>query len=85
MKTLLATLFFLLTWNISNASNKEVKDEFCKNEGKGIINEMRIINQQYKLLFGQRNISDIQETGRVIREQKKDLLVSAQLYDLICK
>jgi hypothetical protein len=46
---------------------------------------MRIINQQYKLLFGQKNISDIQETGRVIRELKKDLLVSAQLYDLICK
>ena len=58
MKILLATLFFLLTWNISNAA-KEVRDEFCKNEGKGIINEMRIINQQYKLLFGQKNISDI--------------------------
>ena len=83
MKILLATLFFLLTWNISNAA-KEVRDEFCKNEGKGIINEMRIINQQYKLLFGQKNISDIQETGRVIRELKKDLLVSAQLYDLLC-
>ena len=83
MKILLATLFFLLTWNISNAANEE-REEFCKNEGKGIINEMRLINQQYKLLFGQKNISDIQETGRVIRELKKDLLVSAQLYDLLC-
>jgi hypothetical protein len=83
MKTLLATLVILFSWNIGNAAI-EVKEEFCKNEGKGIINEMRIINQQYKLLFGQKNISDIQETGRVIRELKKDLLVSAQLYDLIC-
>ena len=84
MKTLLTTLFFLLTWNISNAS-KEVRDEFCKNEGKSIVSETRVINQQYKLLFEQKKISDIQETGRVIRELKKDLLVSVQLYDLMCR
>ena len=84
MKTLLALLFLIPSLSWGNAAI-EAKEEFCKNEGKGIINEMRLINQQYKLLFGQKNISDIQETGRVIRELKKDLLVSAQLYDLMCR
>ncbi len=50
MKTLLALLFLIPSLSWGNAANEE-REEFCKNEGKGIINEMRVINQQYKLLL----------------------------------